>query len=149
MKSVEGEGRALAKSSYMRWIDGDERFFEEFYGRFFASEVARRENSEGKFQDREQQHDKLRKGMAAVLNFYPGNEPTSLRYVIEGHRNKGVTEDELNEFKTCFLEMLKDCVDRGVGPGDEMAERRETVYQAWQDLFDQVLSYFREQGIYG
>ena len=70
VEAVEGEARALAKLS--RWIDGDERFFEEFYGRFFASEVARRENSEGKFQDRVQQRDKLRKGMAAVLNFYPG-----------------------------------------------------------------------------
>jgi hypothetical protein len=147
LTSVEGEARALAKSSYMRWIDGDERFFEEFYGRFFASKVARRENSEGKFQDRVQQHDKLRKGMAAVLNFYPGNEPTSLRYVIEGHRNKGVTEDELNQFKSCFLEMLKDRLDSGVALGDEMADGREAVYQAWQDLFEQVLSYFREQGI--
>lgn len=147
LKSVEGEARALAKSSYMRWIDGDERFFEEFYGRFFASEVARRENSEGKFRDRVQQHDKLRKGMAAVLNFYPGNEPTSLRYVIEGHRNKGVTEDELSAFKSCFLEMLKDRLDRGVALGDEMADLREAVYRAWQDLFDQVLSYFREQSI--
>jgi hypothetical protein len=149
LNSVEGEARALAKWSYMRWIDGDEHFFEEFYRRFFASEVARREKSEGKFQDRVQQHDKLRKGMAAVLNFYPGNEPTSLRYVVEGHRNKGVTEDELNQFKSCFLELLKDRLDRGVALGDEMSDPREAVYQAWQDLFDQVLTYFRERGING
>jgi serine/threonine protein kinase len=149
LKSVEGEARALAKSSYMKWIDGDERFFEEFYERFFGSEVARSENSASKFQDRAQQHDKLKKGMAAVLNFYPGNEPTSLRYVTEGHRHKGVTEAELKQFKLSFLETLKARLDSGLALGDEMAGRRDAIYQAWQDLFDQVLSYFREQGIHG
>ena len=148
LKSVEGDARALAKSSYMRWIDGDARFFEEFYERFFASDIGRREHSEDKFQNRAQQHDKLRKGMAAVLNFYPGNEPTSLRYVIEAHRHVGVTKDELLQFKACFLELLKVRLDRSVETGDALADRTDAVYRAWQDLFDHVLSYFLEQGVH-
>ena len=148
LKAVEGEARALAKSSYMHLIDSDPRFFEDFYTRFFASKVAKKAKSKAKFRDRAEQQDKLRKGMAAVLNFYPGNEPTSLRYVVEHHQNKGVTQEELNEFKSCFLGMLKDRLDRAVEP-KELVDRKHEVYQAWQDLFDQVLSYFREQGIRG
>lgn len=149
LRSVESEARALAKSSYMRWVDEDEGFFEEFYEHFFASDVAIKENSESKFQDRAQQHEKLKKGMAAVLNFNPWNEPTSLRYVVEGHRHKGVTEAELKQFKLSFLKTLKDRLDSGLAPGDEMAERKDDIFKAWQDLFDEVLSYFREQGIHG
>lgn len=149
LKAVEGERRALAKSGYMRWIDKDERFFQEFYDRFFASETARKAESASKFRDREQQHDKLKKAMAAVLNFHPGNEPTSLRYVVEAHRNVGVTEGELNQFKSSFLDLLKDRLDNRVAPDDQMADGKEAVYEAWQDLFDQVLHYFRQQGVKG
>ena len=81
--------------------------------------------------------------MAAVLNFYPGNEPTSLRYVIEAHRDKGVTSDELNAFKVCFLETLDDRMDKA----NERRDRKDAIGQAWQDLFDRVLGYFREHRV--
>jgi serine/threonine protein kinase len=144
LKAVEDNQRALAKASYMKWIDTDTRFFEEFYKRFFASRIAKEKNSEGRFTDRKQQYDKLRMGMAAVLNFYPGNEPTSMRYVSELHRTKGVTEDELVQFKVTFLQLLKDWIPKRQAHTDAMADHKEII-DAWSKLFEEVLQYFREQ----
>jgi len=149
LKTVEANRRALAKASYVKWIEADERFFEEFYNRFFSSTIAKRENAEAKFTDRKQQHDKLRKGMAAVLNFYPGNEPTSLRYVIDMHRNKGVTEAELVQFEETFLQLIQERLDKGMARTPEMVEQKAGIIAAWRELFGQVLDYFREQGIKG
>ncbi len=144
LRSVEGEPRALAKASYMKWIDGDARFFEEFYERFFASMQARGVDSRSKFRDREQQIDKLRKGMAAVLNFHPGNEPTSMRYVSDVHRNTGVTEVELDQFAATFIGLLKERLDQRMAPDDELAGRKDEILQAWHELLTQVLDYFRQ-----
>jgi serine/threonine protein kinase len=149
LKAVEPNRRALAKASYMKWIDTDAGFFEEFYKSFFASKVAKRERSALKFTDRKQQHDKLRKGMAAVLNFYPGNEPTSLRYVIDMHRHKGVSEDELVEFEKTFLRLLKERFDTRLARTDEMVHHRAEIIEAWRELFGQVLDYFRKHAIDG
>jgi hypothetical protein len=148
LKAVESSRRAVAKAAYMKWVEPDEEsFFKEFYKRFFASGIAKREKSERKFVNKEQQYDKLRKGMAAVLNFYPGNEPTSMHYVIKGHRDKGVTEDELVQFEAVFLQLLQEWLDERMKRGDEMAPHKSEIVRAWRELFGQVLSYFREQRI--
>ena len=146
LKSVEDEGRALAKSGYMRWIDhdNDTKFFEEFYTHFFESNVAKGANSQEKFVNHEQQYEKLKKAMAAVLNYNHGNEPTSLRYVVNVHKDKGVTRNELEQFESSFLKVLKDRLDKIVPP-DEMAEKNQEVYEAWQCLFNQVLQYFKDE----
>jgi TIR domain-containing protein len=147
LRAVEDEPRALAKASYMKWIEGDAKFFEEFYERFFASMEAKGVDSRAKFQDREQQQEKLRKGMAAVLNFHTGNEPTSMRYVSDVHRRIGVTAAELDQFAATFMALLKDRLDQRMTPDEEMAGRKEEILQAWHELLSQVLDYFRDQGV--
>lgn len=149
LRSVEEEPRALAKASYMKWIEPDAGFFEEFYDRFFASMKARGVDSQAKFQDRAQQYEKLRRGMAAVLNFRPGNEPTSLRYVMHAHQDKGVTEAELDQFAASFIGLLKDRLDSLVAPEDPMSQRKDEICQAWHELLSQVLDYFRDTKLVG
>jgi hypothetical protein len=149
LRSVEEEPRALAKASYMKWIEPDAAFFEEFYDRFFTSMKARGVDSQAKFKDRAQQYEKLRRGMAAVLNFHAGNEPTSLRYVMDAHRDKCVTKVELDQFAASFIGLLKDRLDQLVAPEDPMSHRKDEICQAWHDLLSQVLDYFRGAGVRG
>ena len=144
LRGVEANQRALAKASYEKWIDSDPRFFEEFYRRFFATRVAKQAHSALKFTDRAQQYDKLRKGMAAVLNFYPGNEPTSLRYVIDVHHNKRVSEEELAQFQDTFMELLTERLDRGLAGTNDSASHKLAILGAWRELFGQVVRYFRD-----
>jgi serine/threonine protein kinase len=146
LKGVEPNQRAIAKASYRTWIEPDTRFFEDFYRRFFATPVAKRAHSSRKFTDRKHQHDKLRKGMAAVLNFYPGNEPTSLRYVIDVHRDRQVTNEELEQFSATFLKLLSERLDRKI-KGKGSAARKKEIVDAWAALFDQVLKHFHEEGL--
>ena len=145
-KAVELEKRALAKASYMKWIDNNEQFFEEFYARFFEAAGPK---AQAKFKDIAQQRTSLRKGMAAVLNFAPGNDPNSLRYVVDAHRRLGVNDVELVQFRDCFLKTLSKRVTAGRKSHEELAGRKEDILDAWRELFGQVIDYFREQGIKG
>jgi len=142
LKAVEPEKSALAKASYMKWIDHDEQFFEEFYARFFkaAGPAAR-----AKFKNIEQQRASLHKGMAAVLNFSPGNDPNSLRYVVAAHTKLGVCDRELDLFRECFLATLEKRMKAREKSGGALAGRKPEILAAWRDLFDQVIGYFREQ----
>jgi hypothetical protein len=141
LKAVELEARALAKASYMTWVDNDGKFFEDFYARFFRVAGKR---ARDKFKDIAQQRSSLHKGMAAVLNFAPGNDPNSLRYVVAAHTTLGVTDRQLYQFRDCFLETLKNRVrTRAKGDG-ELAGRKQEILAAWRELFDEVISYFRE-----
>lgn len=146
LKAVELEKRALAKASYMKWIDNNEHFFEEFYARFFEAAGPK---AQAKFKDIAQQRASLRKGMAAVLNFAPGNDPNSMRYVADAHRKLGVTDKELVQFRDCFLKTLSKHVTAGRKSDEELAGRKEDILEAWGELFGQVIDYFREQGIKG
>lgn len=142
LKTVEIEKRALAKTSYMKWIDHDEKFFEEFYTRFFkaAGPAAR-----AKFKNIAQQRASLHKGMAAVLNFSPGNDPNSLRYVVAAHTKLGVSDRELDLFRDCFLATLEKRVKAREKSDSELAGRKNEILEAWRELFDQVIGYFQEQ----
>jgi serine/threonine protein kinase len=146
---VESHRRALAKGSFLKWIENDERFFEEFYAHFFQSMKRNGVASIEKFKgiDRQQQNEKLRRGMAAVLNFRPGNEPTALRYVAHGHRKLGVSGVELQQFADSFLEVLGRRLNERIPRSDPMARRKEDIMEAWKALLEQVLDYFRKEGI--
>ena len=80
------------------------------------------------------------------VDFYPGNEPTSLRYVIDVHRNKQVTNEELEQFSATFLKLLSERLDRKI-KGQGSAARKKEIVDAWAALFDQVLKHFREEGL--
>jgi len=147
LRGVEAERRALAKESYVKWIDTDTRFFEDFYRAFFATRVAKQAHSASKFDNREQQHEKLRKGMAAVLNFRPGNEPTSLRYVIGAHQHKGVTHEELKQFEETFMKVLTQRLDTHLKGTGAAARRKADILAAWREQFALVMRYFRENGL--
>jgi len=140
LKAVEPEKSALAKASYMKWIDHDEQFFEEFYARFFkaAGPAAR-----AKFKNIEQQRASLHKGMAAVLNFSPGNDPNSLRYVVAAHTKLGVSDRELDLFRECFLATLEKRMKAREKSDGALAGRKQEILAAWRDLFGQVIGYFQ------
>jgi serine/threonine protein kinase len=146
LQAVEDEGRALAKSAYMRWIDKDETFFQDFYRSFFESKIAQDSKTLSKFKNHGQQHEYLKKAMAAVLNFNPGNEPTSLRYVVNAHKDKGVTEAELNQFECNFITLLKERLER-IDVSQMAIDEKDHICEAWKHLFDQVLQYFRQEGL--
>jgi serine/threonine protein kinase len=149
LRAVESDRLALAKTSFMRWIESDDKFFEKFYAHFFRSMARKGVQSTDKFKgiDRRKQNEKLRKGMAAVLNFRPGNEPTALRYVAHGHRSLGVSEAELVQFAESFLVLLDKRLAQRIPRADPMARRHKEIREAWEDLFKQVLDYFRKEGI--
>jgi serine/threonine protein kinase len=149
LRDVESDRRALAKSSFVKWIDGDAEFFAEFYAHFFRRMQQKGIRSTDKFRgiDEQEQNEKLRRGMAAVLNFRPGNEPTSLRYVARGHRKLGVSEAELVQFKDSFLELLEKRLGRWIERGNPMLRRKAEILDAWRDLFEQVVDYFRKEGL--
>ena len=149
LRAVESDRLALAKNSFMKWIESDDRFFDEFYAHFFRSMARKGVQSSDKFKgiDKRKQNEKLRRGMAAVLNFRPGNEPTALRYVAHGHRTLGVSEVELVQFAESFFELLDKRLAQRIPRGDPMARRHKEICEAWGDLFKQVLDYFRREGI--
>jgi serine/threonine protein kinase len=109
---LEEEGRALAKSVY---LSPDTQalgqlqlaaFFEQFYKNFFEASP----ESKKKFKSVEEQHQKLMMAMSAVLNFRPGNRPTSLDQILEKHRHKEITRDEFENFHKSFFATLNNFI---------------------------------------
>jgi hypothetical protein len=52
------------------------------------------------------QYDKLKKSMVGVLNFRPGNEPTSLTQILRIHQDLKVSDKELDVFHLSFLKTI-------------------------------------------
>jgi hemoglobin-like flavoprotein len=132
---IEQESRALAKQTYqgftipggattLKLKDNDE-FFDHFYKIFFANS----EGSEGKFQGVDP-HKKLMESMVAVLNFSPGNKPTSLDEIARKHSGHQISDIEFRKFHDSFLETLEKYVPKD---GD--------VWAAWDELFTSVTDY--------
>jgi hemoglobin-like flavoprotein/serine/threonine protein kinase len=133
LHSLEGFGRALAKSVYVASPDTeapgklDIKFFEEFYRTFFE----RSPESKGRFasfQERDQ-HKQLMGAMAAVLNFRHGNRPTSLDKIIAVHREMKITSIEFERFYESFVETMR----KSVG--------EPQVQEAWENLLKPVIDH--------
>ena len=142
LRALEEEGRALAKRVFLAAADGDAHagvrlkdnadFFAQFYDAFFAASPESRSKFSGT--DFKAQHAKLMHAMVAVLNFRPGNEPTSLDPYLEAHRGKGITAREFDKFRESFLATM----DRFTG-GDQR------IRKAWDDLFAPVIEYMKAE----
>jgi hemoglobin-like flavoprotein len=142
LRALEEEGRALAKRVFLAAADGNADggvhlknnvgFFEQFYDAFLTASPESLSKFEGK--DLKVQHAKLMHAMVAVLNFRPGNEPTSLDPYLEAHRGKGITAREFDKFRESFLATM----DRFTG-GDQR------IRKAWEDLFAPVIEYMKAE----
>jgi len=136
LRSIEDETRALARYSFRKWLDNDE-FFLAFYESFFAGAV----DAKGKFKSLDSQHVKLRKAMTSVLNFYPGNEPTSMAELTGVHQASQVTAAEIAQFERSFLEVLdKRLTDPNVA-GQMGSDVIEKIRTGWRDLLHAVVQY--------
>ncbi len=148
LRDVESNRRALAKSSCVKWIDGDEKSSRRVLRALLSTHPAKRHRLGGqgrRYQQAGAERD-APPGYGRVLNFLPGNEPTSLRYVAHGHKRLGVSEAELVQCKDGFLELLEKRLDRRIPRSGPMAGRKQEIYNAWTELFDQVVDYFRKEG---
>ncbi len=146
LRTVESEGRALARYGFLRWLDNDE-FFAAFYESFFA----KAEHAKGKFKEETlpQQYNKLRMSMTAVLNFYAGNEPTSLRHLLRVHKDRTVTQMEYEQFRDSFLEVLAKRLARVVKEDAAPPDIADKVQKGWKDLFEPVVQYLRTTPVDG
>ena len=86
------------------------------------------------------QHVILRKAMAYVLNFHPGNEPTSLQYLIGTHKKYAVTKLELEHFKCSFIEVCGSHI-KSVITNSSDEPTIDDIQTAWTHLFEEVLEY--------
>lgn len=141
LSALEEEGRALAKRVYLAPLDtkadhtlqlkDNMDFFKQFYEAFFQASP----DSKEKFNsiNQEKQRISLMKSMVAVLNFRPGNEPTSLTDIVEKHRNKGISKQEFEKFRESFL----DTMDKFTNKDKDQTIIRE----AWAALFKPVIDY--------
>ena len=68
--------------------------------------------------------------MIAVLNFSPGNEPTSLDNFLKVHKALDISKEEFEAFHDSFLVTL----DRFFGDDPK-------IRKAWDDLFRPVTDY--------
>lgn len=89
--------------------------------------------SERKFEVKDDQHLKLIRSMEAVLNYYEGNNQSSLGPLIKIHRDKAVTAEEFDHFGESFMHTLDEFT------GDQI------VRNAWQDLLKLVLKYLNAE----
>src|SRR5262249_26870353 len=80
----------------------------------------------------DKQYEKLMKSMAGVLNFRPGNEPTSLTQIVDIHRKLRIGQKEFEEFYNSFLETI-----------DEHFLSKE-VRDAWERLLRPVIEYMQQ-----
>jgi serine/threonine protein kinase len=134
--ALEEGGRALAKRVYYLPRDtsaedtvalkDNEEFFRRFYETFFRASP----ESIERFKKLEEQHSKLMKSIAAVLNFREGNEPTSLAQFLEVHKGKNITSAEFVKFHESFLDTM-----------DRFTNRDQKVRKAWDDLFKPAVEY--------
>jgi serine/threonine protein kinase len=139
LRSLEDESRALAKHIYRvpqpRKGGGTFRledcnaFFEEFYRALFTASPSSRD----KFDNIDQQHQKLMAAMVSVLNFREGNKPTSLDAFLDIHRRKGITADEFDQFREVFRATMERFTDD------------PRVVKAWDDLFRPVVEYMKAE----
>jgi hemoglobin-like flavoprotein len=131
LSGLEEEFRALAKSTYVEPGDTEvpdklgDKFYEQFYQRFFTMSP----KSKDKFESVEEQHKKLRGAMAAVLNFRPGNRPTSLEHILDTHRKMKISNEEFENFHKSFLMTINNLVSE------------PTTRKAWEDLLKPVTEY--------
>ena len=158
LRVMDDESRALAKRSYVDLkLEKNTAFFAEFYAEFFGKapgarqkfeELARRRFEENAGPDAayrrkefekavlEAQYEKLKESMVAVLNFRPGNEPTSLSAIVKKHQNLGITHEHVDTFRRVFLDTLASRLP---------ANRRAKIREAWEELFAPVVEYFKER----
>lgn len=134
LRSVELEYRALAKQTYqgvtvgadgrniaIKLKDNDE-FFKQFYKRFFD----RSPESENKFKGIDP-HAKLMKAMVAILNYTPGNDPTSIDEFVGKHNELQISAIEFRRFHKSFLETLQTYV-----------LKNGEVWKAWDNLLTPI-----------
>ncbi|HMA71066.1 MAG TPA: TIR domain-containing protein [Xanthobacteraceae bacterium] len=132
LQVLETEDRALAKSAYGAGKLHVE-FFEEFYKTFF--EVSPESKQKFESIDEKKQHEKLMMAMVAVLNYSPGNKPTSLDQILDKHLCEGITEGEFDKFQHSFVETL--AMDR--------FKIQKEVRTAWGNLFKPVIEYMKSE----
>jgi hypothetical protein len=73
--------------------------------------------------------------VAAVLNFRPGNRPTSVDQILDKHRGKGITRDEFKNFHKSFLITMNNFV-----PDTKTRE-------ALNDIFKEVTDYMISESV--
>ena len=153
LRMMEDENRALAKRSYQALLSKGE-FFERFYDNFFTSPHGKTEavqKLEGlKNTDNgigmTRQAQKLKEAMIAVLNYYPGNEPTLLSQTVLSHC--GLYKVSLDDV-TAFLEAFETTLEREL-PLDKPKDGwhgtwdKGAIIRAWKELFSPVVECFHE-----
>lgn len=143
LRALEEPKRVLAKYSFRRYVEPADdggpagiSFSERFYERFFDIEPAARDVF-AHVPD-ETHHRKLIASLKAVLNYRPGNDPTSINSLIPFHQNKGITAQHFDAFKASFLETLRErIVEDQPSPAD--AADAAAIIGAWKALFEPVL----------
>jgi hemoglobin-like flavoprotein len=140
IRNVEEEYRALAKRTYLIIASMDNKmelthktnvdFFKQFYDRFFARSQRAKDMFDAKNIKGTQMYERLRLAMSAVLNFTPGNEPTSLDNILQRHKDLDITKAEFQEFERSFLDTLEHFF-----PNDP------DILIAWEKLFKPITDY--------
>jgi hypothetical protein len=72
--------------------------------------------------------------MSAVLNFRPGNRPTSLDQILEKHRYKGITRDEFKNFHKSFFATLNNFIS------DTKSRERDALNEIFREVTDYMIS---------
>ena len=142
LDALEEEGRALAKYVYcapsdlkkdgMPHLEENMEFFKQFYETFFAMSPESKIKFD-KLKSLDKQYEKLMRAMIAVLNFKPGNEPTSLTQFVSTHRKIKISAEELDKFCASFLRTI-----------DKHYDSRE-VRVAWERLLKPVIEYMKQK----
>ncbi|MFO1271460.1 MAG: TIR domain-containing protein [Rubrivivax sp.] len=153
-RALEEPERVLAKYAFRRWVqpagpaaDGV-GFSRRFYERFFEADPAARAIFDAALARRgstagldEHHHRKLVDSLKAVLNYRPGNDPSSIDTLIALHHGRGIGALQYASFRAAFVDTLAAAAEADATPAPEVAE----IVRAWNQLFEPVLEEMRRK----
>ena len=153
LRALEERYRVLAKYSFRRWVEPNDNpglsvaFSERFYDRFFSADDTVRAIFARAGKQRHpaaggevppldaSHHRKLIDSLKAVLNYCPGNEPSSIDSLIPIHHDRQITEPHYQAFTDSFIQTLKD----SMRDGTDVQGDQDEIVNAWLTLFAPVL----------
>lgn len=149
LSTLEAPDRVLAKWSFRRWVApagpaaAGVDFSRRFYERFFAADPEARQIFRRAGTDTldETHHRKLVDSLKAVLNYRPGNDPSSIDSLVALHHGRGIGALQYASFRAAFVDTLAAAAGADGSPAVEVAE----IVRAWNQLFEPVLEEMRRK----